>query len=310
MVIDKEDMLSVLEAFPAQCRNAMSLAKGIAAPKDISNVVVVGMGGSAIGGSLLKSYLHDSDLPVVVHKNYSLPKFVDDSTLVFAISYSGNTEETLSAVEEAKKRNAKIIGITSGGRLEQQVKTIIKVPSGFQPRAALGYLFFPMLGVLYNSGLADVKNKDLNEMIKLLNDKEQIRDEARKIAKFINGKTPIIYSSELLEPVAYRFKTQINENAKYPAFTHVFPERSRFAVVMIRDGFDSPRIRKRMDVCRDIISDSVDVEVIETKGESLLARMFTTIHLSDFASYELALLNRVDPTPVGVIEALKKRLKG
>ncbi|MFH2027954.1 MAG: bifunctional phosphoglucose/phosphomannose isomerase [Nanoarchaeota archaeon] len=322
MVIDSQDMLSVLEAFPAQCRNALTLSKGIVVSKDIGNVVVTGMGGSAIGGDLLKSYLAKTDLPVFVNRDYNIPNFVNENTLVFAVSYSGNTEETLSAVQQAKEKNAKIIGITSGGRLEKEVQTKIKVPTGFQPRAAICYLFFPMLGVLYNSGMIDVKNTDLNAMLKRLANFSYYREQGSKLAKVINGKTPIIYSSELLAPVAYRFKTQINENAKYPAFTGVFSEmnhneinafesmdRNKFVVLLLRDQQDHPRIKKRMDVCRDIISNRVNVEDVVVEGDSLLERMFSTIHLGDIASYELALLNRVDPSPVDVIEGLKKRLK-
>ncbi len=321
MTIDKEDMLAVLESFPSQCRNALSLAAGITVPKTITNVVVTGMGGSAIGGDLLRSYLMDSDLPIIVNRGYQIPKFVDSNTLVFAVSYSGNTEETLSAVAEAKKKKAHIIGITSGGKLAKQVKSIIKVPVGFQPRAGIGYLFFPMLGVLYNSRLADVKNKDLNEMFNLLTDKDYYREEARRLASLIKNRKPIVYSSELFYPVAYRFKTQINENAKYPAFINVFPEmnhneinafrfmeRSKFMVFMIRDQYDHPRIKKRMNICTEIMNERVDVEDIFTKGQSLLARMFSTIHLLDFLSYEFAIANRVDPSPVEVIELLKKQL--
>jgi len=314
-------MKEILESFSKQCREALTLAGGISAPKDIANIVVCGMGGSAIGGSLLKTYMADSDIPVVVNRTYKLPNFVDKDTLVFAVSYSGNTEETLEAVEEAKNRGAKIIAITSGGKLASLADKVIKVPANFQPRAAVGYLFFPMLSVLYNSKLIDVKNGDLNELIKLLQDKEYFEKESKRLAKLMKNKTPIIYSSDRFEPIAYRFKTQIQENAKYPAFNNVFPEmnhneinafqfmeRSKFMVFIIRDEDDHERIKKRFDICSDIMSDRVDVEFIETKGKSLLARMFSTIHLGDMTSYELAMNLRVDPTPVEVIEGLKKRL--
>ncbi len=321
MVIDKSNMKEVLEAFPRHCTEALSLAGGLMAPKDIANIVVCGMGGSAIGGDLLKTYMTDSDIPVVVNRSYKLPNFVDKDTLVFAVSYSGNTEETLEAVTEAKKRGAKIIAITSGGKLGSLADKVIKVPAGFQPRAAVGYLFFPMISVLYNSKLIDVKNSDLNEMVKLLQDKDYFENEGKRLAKLIKDRTPIIYSSDKFEPIAYRFKTQIQENAKSPAFNNVFPEmnhneinafqfmeRSKFVVFIIRDEGDHPRIKKRFDICSDIMTDRVDVEFIETKGKSLLARMFSTLHLGDMVSYELAMNLRVDPTPVEVIEGLKKRL--
>ena len=216
----------------------------------------------------------------------------------------------------------KIIAITSGGKLAQIVKTVIKIPAGYQPRAALGYLFFPLLGVLYNAGLADVRNSDLNEMLTILKDTSYFREEGKRIAKLIDGRLPIIYSSEQFAPIAYRFKTQINENAKYPAFTGVFPEmnhneindvgsldRKRYVMFFIRNPQDHARIKKRMDICSQILSQKVDVEDIVPRGNSLLARMFSTMYIGDFASYELAIRLHIDPSPVEVIEWLKKKLK-
>jgi glucose/mannose-6-phosphate isomerase len=321
MVIDKENMLGVLESFPRQVRGALSLAKGLTVSKDVSNIIILGMGGSAIGGDLLKSYMSDSKIPVFVNRNYNLPGFADDSSLVFAVSYSGNTEETLSACKEALGKKATVVALTTGGKLAGLCEKVIKIPSGFQPRAAIGYLFFPLLGILYNSGIANVRNQDLNEMLSLLTDVDSYKEHAQALAKKIEKKIPIIYSSELLGPVAYRFKTQINENAKYPAYSQVFPEmnhneinafsfmdRRSNIVLMIRDDHDHERIKKRMNICKDLIENRVDVEDISTKGKSFLARVFSTIYLGDFTSYYLAIRNRVDPTPVNVIENLKKAL--
>lgn len=321
MVVDKEGMIEVLENFSQQCRNALSLTKGITVSNEISNIVILGMGGSAIGGDLLKTYMHDSDIPVFVNRNYDIPKFVDDSSLVFAVSYSGNTEETLSACKQAIEKKATVIGVTTGGKLAELCETTIKIPEKYQPRAAIGYLFFPILGILYNSKIINVKNTDLNEMLNLIKNPDSYKEEAQLLAKKIEKKIPIIYSSELLAPVAYRFKTQINENAKAPAFVNIFPEmnhneinaiqfmdRSKYVVLMIRDDYDHERIKKRMEICKNIIENRVDVEDIHTEGKSLLARIFSTIYLGDLTSYYLAIRNRVDPTPVEVIENLKKEL--
>jgi len=218
-------------------------------------------------------------------------------------------------------RDANIIAITAGGQLHKEASKTIRIPSGLQPRAAIGYLFFPMLGVLYNSNLIDVKNADLNEMLVLLSQNQGIKETAEQLAKKIQGKIPIIYSSELLKPVAYRWQTQINENAKYPAYHSSFSEmnhneinafrnmeRKKFIPILIRDEKDHPRIKRRMDVCKQIMERNVDVEEVHIKGSSLLARMFYTIYLGDYTSYYLALRERVDPTPVEVIEWLKKQL--
>jgi len=217
-------MLEVLGNFPQQCKDALSLPKGITVKGEVTSVVVCGMGGSAIGGDLLKTYASSAKLPVFVSRGYKVPEFVDNYTLVFVVSYSGNTEETLSSFHDAKKKGAQIIAITSGGELAKEAEKVIKVPAGLQPRAAAGYLFFPMLGILYNSNIIDVKNTDLNEMLTLLKKQEEIKEEADKLARKIQGKTPLIYSSELLKPIAYSWQTHINENAKYPAFHSAFSE--------------------------------------------------------------------------------------
>ncbi len=322
MVIDKSNMKQVLLDFPKQCKEALSLAKGIKINEEIDKILVCGMGGSGIGGDLLKAYMSDSDIPVHVVKGYEIPEFVDENTLCFAISYSGNTEETLSALTRAKNKEAKTIAITSGGQLSDLVDIVIKVPSGLQPRNAVAYLFFPILGVLYNSGITDVKNNELSEMIKILSDVEYFDEKGRDLARKIKDKTPIIYSSQRLKPCAYRFKCQINENAKHPAWHHEIPEmchnelvgytgmeRSKFISIMIRDREDHERIKKRMDILKGLFDETVDVEEILTMGESLLARMFSVIYLSDWASYHLAMWKRIDPTPVFIIENLKKALK-
>ncbi|MBS3097603.1 bifunctional phosphoglucose/phosphomannose isomerase [Candidatus Woesearchaeota archaeon] len=321
-MIDKSNYLGVLENFPKQCREALALPKGGVISGEITSIVVCGMGGSAIGGDLLKTYLSSTNIPVFVNRDYSIPNFVDNYTLVFVVSYSGNTEETISAYKEAVEKKANVVAITSGGKLAGLCKKVIKIPSGLQPRAAIGYLFFPMLGLLHNSGIVNVTNNELNETLVTLKDTETFKNKAQELIKKIRGKTPIIYASNQLEPVAYRLRTQINENAKLPALHHVFPEqnhneinafanmsRNDFVVLMIRDEHYNERIKKRMDICRDIMERNVDVVEIHTKGNFLLARIFYAIYLVDFISYYLAIDNRVDPTPVGVIEQLKQELR-
>ena len=186
----------------------------------------------------------------------------------------------------------------------------------------MGYLFFPMLGVLANSNLIDVKSNEAAEMLDTLSKTGEFKAVGERISKTIGEKTPIIYASDALSPVAYRWKTQFNENSKVPAFHHAFPEmnhneivgyqgmgRSDFIAIFIKDKDDNERVKKRMDITKEIISSRVDVEEVFTKGEHLLSRLFSGIYYGDFASYYLALANKVDPTPVNVIENLKKKLK-
>ena len=320
MTLDSQNLLQVIKDFPKQCREALSLPKGITVSSQVDNIIVTGMGGSAMGGDLLKIYLSNTNIPVYVNRDYKLPNFVNKNSLVFAVSYSGNTEETLSALNDAKEKNAQIIGITSGGKLAEECEKIIKIPSGLQPRAALGYTFFPVLGILHNSNLAKVKNDDLNEMLEILKQTDKFNDAGEELSKKLKEKIPIIYASEALGALAFRWKTQINENAKMPAFYNVFSEMNhneiaaykgmdmKFASVIIRDKHDNDRIKKRMDLCREIMEGHVTVEEVETQGEGLLARMFSTIYLGDFVSYYMALWNRVDPSPVEIIEGMKKKL--
>jgi len=320
MTLDSQNMLQIIKDFPMQCREALSLPREISVSGQVDNIVVTGMGGSAIGGDLLKTYLSDINIPVYVNRDYKLPRFVNEHSLVFAVSYSGNTEETLSSFNDAKARNAKIIGITSGGKLADECENVVTVPSGLQPRAALGYLFFPMLGVLHNTNIIRIKNDELNEMMDILKKTDSFNGLGEELSKKLKEKIPLIYASEALGAIALRWKTQINENAKMPAFYNVFSEMNhneiagykgidrKFAVVMIRDRYDHERIKKRMDICRDIMEVNVDVEEVETQGEGLLARMFSAIYLGDYVSYYMALWNRVDPSPVEIIEDMKKRL--
>jgi glucose/mannose-6-phosphate isomerase len=322
MPIDSQEMLKIIEGFPQQCKTALELPKGMSVSGKISNILIAGMGGSAIGGDLLRLYMHNSKIPVFVVRDYKVPNFVDETSLVFAVSYSGNTEETISAFEDAQRKKAKIVAVTSGGQLGAMAKKVIKIPSGLQPRAALGYLFFPALGVLNNSGIVDVKGKEIEELLENLSTTENFKTVGERIAKKIGLRTPLVYASEALSAVAYRWKTQFNENSKVAAFYHVFSEmnhneiagyqninKSDFIAIFIRDKFDDDKIKKRMDVTKEIISTRVDVEEVFTKGEHLLSRLFSSIYYGDFVSYYLAIQNRIDPTPVTVIENLKKKLR-
>lgn len=323
MTIDASNMLATLEQFGEQCRTALSLPKGMLVKKPTSNIVVLGMGGSAISGDVLKSYLDHTGVPVTVSRSYSLPPGVDKDTLVFSLSYSGNTEETLSATKQALQKTDKVIAITTGGKLKDLVKKSILVPGGMMPRCAMGYLFFPMLGVAQNSGIAEVTNEELSETLTALSQIEAAKDRGRELARqHIKDKTPLIYTSELFRPVAMRWKTQVNENAKTPAFFNTFPEmnhneiegflRTRpqeYCAILIRDRKEHPEVRKRMDVTRDMLEERLEVQEVFTKGESLLCRMLSTIYLGDMMSYHLALYKRIDPTPIEMIDRLKKALR-
>ncbi len=340
--IDQEGMYDFVYDFPSQFEDALKLATKIKLPEwdqsEIKNIVVAGMGGSAIGGDLVRSYLAERLLiPFLICRNYTLPNFVNSSSLVFISSYSGNTEESLSAFEDACQRESKIICLTSDGKVEKvsSEKKIpcVPLPQGFQPRAALGYSFVPILIVLERFGFVEGERQNIKVTKNFLEenrDKYRVEVEtednpAKRLAMKLHRKLPIIYAScEHFDAVSTRWKGQFCENAKMLAFSNVFPEFNHnelvgwkvlsdygddLVVVMLKDREDHPRIKRRMDIVKRIV-EKQKVEIIEAKssGENLLSRMFSLIQLGDFTSFYLAILNGEDPTPVKVIDYLKDEL--
>ncbi|MFH1687599.1 MAG: bifunctional phosphoglucose/phosphomannose isomerase [bacterium] len=306
---------------------------------EIRNIVVVGMGGSAIAGDLCYSLLRSQLLvPFSVVRGHVLPEYVDDETLVIASSYSGNTDETIAAVEDALLRKAMLVAFTTGGLLKEicdlnQIP-LGDLPTGIQPRAALGYSFTMMLLFLERIGLAPGAEDQLKQLTAglqryrevYIEDNASEQNTAKNLARRLQGKISIIYTGpSLTDSVGVRLKGQICENSKQLAFVNQFSEFNHnelvgwsplveahlehLIVIILRDAEDTPQIRTRMNIVRDIIKErGVDVIEMHTKGNSRLERMFSLVQLGDFISYYLAVLNDVDPTPVAVIEELKEKL--
>ena len=339
---DPGGMLALTEKFPLQCAEAIRLGHEFKLPENygpINKIVVTGLGGSAIGGDFLRAYLSPAQLklPFIVNRHYALPSYVDAQSLVLAVSYSGNTEETLGAFKDALKKKAKIIVITSGGELKNLARRFHKpcmvVPGGQPPRASTGYLFFTALCVLEQLKLIPRQTKALEETLQLLNQmKRQYggdvpirKNAAKKLALSLQGKVPVIYSaSDYYDVVGLRWKTQINENSKGLALVNVIPEMNHneilgwealpalmknFAVVFLRDKADHTRVQIRMSITQQLIRhDAGMMTEVWAKGRSPLARMFSLIVLGDFTSVYMAFLNKVDPTSIDRINYLKKSL--
>ena len=341
--LDKGNMIELLEEFPQKMRDALRLGEELSVSaanykRNFKNIVVLEMGGSAIGGDLLSDYLADElSIPIVVIRGYDIPKFVDENSLVFAVSYSGNTEETLSALKRCLEAKARVIALTSGGKLavlaQENNFPVIKVPAGIQPRAAISYLFFPILKALEKLGIAKERNGEIEETHNILQElsikygaKSPLKNNfAKEIALSLYQYLPLIYGSEeLLKAVAMRWKTQINENSKWPCFWNVFPEldhneivgyeienkiNRQVKIIYLQDKEGLLRVEQRREITRKIIEDKVaEFIVCPTKGKGKMARMFSLIFLGDLVSYYLALLNQIDPSPVACIEDLKKEL--
>ena len=337
---DPDDMLGRIAELPQQCRDAWANVQDLELPPEyrrISNVVILGMGGSAIGGDLLRALAEpECALPIMINRDYTVPAFVNAETLVIASSYSGNTEETLAAFEEANKKGAALLAITTDGRLARWAREsrvpLLTFDYKSQPRAALGYSLVSLIGIVQKLGFIDDKTADLEEAIAVMKAlQKEIRETvptaenpAKQLAKRLYGHLPVIYGAGFLAEVAHRWKTQFNENSKGWSFFEALPELNHNAVVgyqfpeelaekvvvvMLTSSLDHPRHKVRFQVTQEILAkQGVSYETVEAQGESPLAQMLSAIFFGDYVSYYLAMLYEVDPTPVKVIDYLKERL--
>jgi glucose/mannose-6-phosphate isomerase len=341
--LDKGNMFELIYKFPDHCVDAINIARGSIRGlrfHNIINVVITGLGGSAIGGDLIRMITSDrAQIPIIVNRDYNLPAFVDERTLVIASSYSGNTEETLTAYEHAKNKKAKIMVITTGGELKKKAMVdetpIITIPGGLPPRAALGFSFFPLFVLFQEQGIGFRKQFDIENALNLLKEtrKKFYPEVAEKdnltksLARKLYGKIPLVYgSTSLTDIIAVRWKGQLNENAKHPAFFNVFPELNHneimgfegdsellksLEIVILRSPHESDRIKKRIDITMDILKDQVSgITELWPEGESPLEHMLYHIMLGDYVSAYLAILNRKDPKEIDFIDELKKRMQG
>lgn len=338
--IDRSGMLDHSLRLGTMILEGWEAAAGVPLPTvRPSTVVVTGMGGSGVGGDMLRALLAGaSAVPVIGVKDYRLPAFVGPGTLVFACSYSGDTEETLSAYGAAHASGASVVAVTSGGALarlaEEDGYPAVRIPVGLPPRAALPYLMLPLLRMAGELGLSKMGEKEVREASLLLlrlaslwGPAVAVRENpAKALAVSLLGGLPAIYSaSPVLEPVALRWKTQLNENSKLFVCSNTFPELSHneaegwaglaradlpLFVVVLRDRDDGPASAYRIRIAREALEGRAKgVSEVWSLGEGLLARFFSLIILGDLVSGYLALLGGVDPTPVEIIAQTKTRLR-
>jgi glucose/mannose-6-phosphate isomerase len=302
---------------------------------DIENIVISGLGGSAISGDLIKNFLNSElSIPILINRNYYLPKFAGKNTLFLASSYSGNTEETISALQQAIKAKCKLICVSTGGEVEKIAKknkiSFIKLQKGFQPRYALGLSFFTLLKLFESLKLI----KSQEEVVKSIRNNwkkfgvvySKEGNEAYNIAESLIGFIPIIYSvSDSTNSVGYRFKSQLNENSKAHAFTHEVPEMNhneiigwetykekqiQAKIIYINDSSYHSQIKKRLKVLTDIFSKSnVDIINLKSNSKQSKVRLLDLIYLVDWISYYLGVLRGYDPSEIDNIHYLKKKLQ-
>mgnify|MGYP003334351670 CR=1 FL=1 len=324
-------MRNYVEDFTKHLEEAKAIGSKIVfneAKYQFSNILISGLGGSGIGGTIISQQLAgELKIPVNVNKDYGIPAFVDSKTLFIACSYSGNTEETVEAVEMAEQRNAEIAIITSGGKLLEIAKTkgynYILMPSGFPPRAAFGFSFPQLYFMLEKYGLIDASFiSAINNSIQLIDkNEESIKKEAAEITEKLFGKIPVIYAVADSEGVAVRFRQQINENSKMLCWHHAIPEMNHnelvgwaggnqeLAVVIFRNENDYQRNQTRIEINKEIfLKYTSNITEIYSKGNSILERALYHVHLGDWISVLLAEKKQIDPVEVNVIDFLKGSL--
>ncbi|MEA3344848.1 MAG: bifunctional phosphoglucose/phosphomannose isomerase [Chloroflexota bacterium] len=338
--VDHENMLSHIDRWADQCKRAwdrvQDFAQSLTVPP-FRGVLVLGMGGSAIGGDLLAALAaRSSPVPIQVNRDYTLPDWVGDSTLVIGSSYSGSTEETLAAFKAARRRGCRLLALSSGGELADLARQYgapwLHIPYKSQPRAALGYSLIFLIGLGQRMGLLPDQSEALEEAIEVLNaQREEIgaqvpvaENQAKQLALELRDHLPVIYGAGILAPVARRWKTQINENAKSWALWEEMPEFDHNTVasfglpkpllkqiytIALTAPSMHPRHRLRFEISAELIArEGIAQKEIEAQGGAPLAQMVSAIQFGDYVSYYLAMLYEVDPTEIPNIQYLKRRL--
>lgn len=336
---DSKGIYALVHSFPEQCQEALAISKGASLSplsRAVEQVVLTGLGGSAAGGDLARSLFEAyGKVPFIVNRDYTLPAWVGPGTLVICASYSGNTEETLSAFADAQAKGAQILAVTSGGEIGRLATdgahTAILIPAGQPPRTALGYLLVPVLFACQKYGLIPEQPFEstfrmldsCREMWRLESNLEQ--NSTKQMALAIQGKLPLLYGlGSWQAAVANRWKGQINENAKMMAFANAFPELchneiigwvgatsqgvNRWVTVVLQDGSETAKMKARARVTLQLVSDRTERYEVHAPGTELLEKMLALTYYGDFLSVYVAALNGVDPENIDHIHTLKSEL--
>jgi glucose/mannose-6-phosphate isomerase len=337
--VDKTGQLGDILGMPEHLRDALWRVESANLPESDTSagLVVAGMGGSAIGGALARVVLGDrASRPIVLARGYALPAWTTPETTVLCASYSGETEETLAVYEGASALGAKLVAATTGGKLAELARAdgvpVIPLPGGFQPRHAVAYSLVIALEVAARCGAGerlhaeiDVAAAHAERLVARWGPGASEDSLAKTLARGLHGTIPQIAGAGLTAPVAYRWKCQINENAKAPAFSAELPELDHneivgwegaadygpFSAVFLDDSDLHPRIRQRIELTRGLIaSRSAATFRVDTIGETRIERLISTVLLGDLVSLYLAVMRGVDPAPIRVIDQLKSALNG
>jgi glucose/mannose-6-phosphate isomerase len=334
-IFDTENQFQVLIDSFKQVKYAWSnnIEIDSGSPSDFNNIVISGLGGSAISADLLNCFLIDElQLPLFVNRDYSLPNFVNKKSLVIISSYSGNTEETISCFKEAVEIGCKIIAVSTGGWIDEFAKennvASIKLQEGFQPRFALGASFFSLLKIFQTLELIPNQDKYVNEIAALWKQKgieySKDKNNALSYAEELIGFIPLIYSSDKFEAVGYRLKCQFNENSKLHSFNNIIPELNHNEIIgwetfqenqlgtkllSIMDEEYHSQILRRFEITRELaLKSGVEIIVLKSNEKNIKVRIMDLIYLGDWITYYLAILRNFDPSEINYIHELKQRL--
>lgn len=323
-------MRNIILNFPKQFEVGIKAAEHIKLESSFDNIIICGVGGSALPGNLLLD-MADISIPIFIHRDYGLPKIASEKSLIICISFSGNTEETLSAYQEAIEKSFKPLVICTGGKMqelaEQNNLPVVIVPNDcLQPRFGTGYLVSALIKILDNCGITNNLSQEILKMAKNLTP-ESFEAQGKILGENLLNKIPVVYSSNQYKSAARIWKIKFNENSKIMAFWNYFPElnhnemvglstnnkkqitNNNFHFIILRDNDDNPKILKRMEITADLIKENGgDVEIIGMQGATKIEKIFNSLLLGDWASYYLALAYMQDPVPVEIVEKFKKQL--
>ncbi len=334
---DKSNLRQVILTVPDQFKEGFSLAKNVKISGNFNKIMISGMGGSALPGNILRTYQNNlltknkeyAILKIYQNRFYNLPNEAYSKCLNIICSHSGNTEETIASFKQALNKNLLCVGISSGGKIEEMCKANniphIKLPipsENFQPRMATGHFVSVIIQLLINANkLPDRTSEILKSADKLLKLIPTLESQGKLLAKKLIGKTPIIYSTVEFKPLSLIWKIKFNENSKIPAFWNVFPElnhnefvgftnpQANYFIIMLRNKNGHPRNLKRYNITTKFLQQKgIDVEVIDIPEGEIMYRLFSSLALCDWTSYYLALEYKIDPTPVDMVNDLKKEL--
>ncbi|MFZ5825312.1 MAG: bifunctional phosphoglucose/phosphomannose isomerase [Bacillota bacterium] len=343
LALDSLKMLELTMAYPHQFREGLALARGFAlpgVPDRVDEVVILGTGGgSAASANLLRSYLFDrAAVPIISVQGYNAPGYVDQHSIVIAVSHSGKTEEILSSVRQAMAKGATVMGLGAGGRLRDEIRAAgapyLEVPGGFMPRIAIGYIMVPILALLHRWGLAPDFQAEFDAAVPLMERLAAVygpespiaENRAKQLAESLSDRIPVIYGfADQYDAVAWRIKNQLGENSKYMAFWNTIPHLhhdeavgwdmqpelcERLGFLLLRDeATESEQMAKRWAATTEILQERMgQVESVWAEGEGRLARMLSLVMLGDFFTIYMAIRKSVDPTPVAIIDLFKRKV--